>query len=80
MITILYFIGDSCQSVIPPGDAYKRLYSCRDFAALIQQVSLPTIDKIPFISRLVHSYMVHNCFKNRDQKWATQIELGTSLI
>jgi hypothetical protein len=57
IITILYFVGDACQSVISVGESYKRLCACKDFPALIQQVSLPTMDKIPFISRLIHSYM-----------------------
>lgn len=58
MVLFVFPIIDSCQSVVAVGEAYKRLCGSRDFFALIQQISLPTMDKIPFISRLIHSFMV----------------------
>jgi hypothetical protein len=50
IITILYFIGgcfflnvDSCHSVVPVGDAYKKLGSSKDFPAVILQVRLRNV-------------------------------------
>ncbi|KAI8908529.1 hypothetical protein EDD86DRAFT_191447 [Gorgonomyces haynaldii] len=54
---MLYYFGDICHYVLQPGEGYKRLSSSRDFASLLQQISLPTMDKIPFISRLLHSFI-----------------------
>lgn len=55
-ITLLYFLGDFSQGILPVGEPYKRLVAARDFAGVIQQVAIASMDKIPFLSRLIHSY------------------------
>ncbi|KAL2912752.1 hypothetical protein HK105_207744 [Polyrhizophydium stewartii] len=55
--TIMYFLGDLCQHMLPPGESFRRLSNARDFVPLIQQLSLPTMDKIPFVARIIHAYL-----------------------
>lgn len=57
MSTIMYFIGDIANRVLPPGESYKRLFNSREFSSLIQQLNLATMDKIPFIARIIHSFL-----------------------
>ncbi|KAI8925505.1 hypothetical protein BC831DRAFT_401125 [Entophlyctis helioformis] len=57
MSTILYMLGDLCQRMLPTGESYRRLSSARDYVAMIQQLSLPTMDKIPFIARIIHAFL-----------------------
>ncbi|KAL5033737.1 hypothetical protein RTP6_001663 [Batrachochytrium dendrobatidis] len=57
---IIYYVGDTCQYMLATGKSYKWLSMARDFNGVIQQISLPTMDKMPFIARILHAYLGPN--------------------
>eukprot|EP00842_Homolaphlyctis_polyrhiza_P001482 jgi/Hompol1/2334/HPOL_002176-RA len=74
MSTVMYFLGDLCCHVLNPGESYRRLTNARDFNSLIQQLSLPTMDKIPIIARIIHGFMGPNIAESERVRYFLDIK------
>jgi hypothetical protein len=53
----MIFFGEGAERNLPIGEAYRRISSSKDFPLLLQLVDLSSGEKIPYIARLVKSYI-----------------------
>ena len=61
----LCFFASQCCKVLGCFDSYKRLSSARDYTNLIRLINLKSMDKIPFVANIIHSFIGQD-IENRD--------------